>query len=75
VDLRKICPVAASRVQKIERKWRLSGPALNDFYQQLMWFFTRQKIFFEALTCPSCGAAVESNIIFQGQPVDPESLE
>jgi hypothetical protein len=46
VDLRKICPVAASHVQRIERKWRLSGPALNDFYQQLnVVFHTPEGLF------------------------------
>src|SRR4029077_13174484 len=75
IDFRKICPVAAGHVRRINRKWRLSGPALNDFYQQLMWFFTRQKIFFEPLKCGNCGARVDSNIIFEGQPVDPEQAE
>jgi hypothetical protein len=75
VDFRKICPVAASHVQRIDRKWRLSSLTLNDFYHQLMWFFTRQKIFFEPLSCSTCGARVESNVIFEGQPVEPEPLE
>lgn len=72
VDFRKICPVAAAHVRKIERKWRLSSPALNDFYHQLMWFFTRQKKFFGPLNCAACGARVDLDIIFEGQPVDPE---
>jgi hypothetical protein len=72
IDLRKICPVAAGHVRKLDRKWRLSGPALNDFYHQLIWFFTRQKIFFAPLECGACGAEVDLNVIFEGQPVDPE---
>jgi len=72
IDFRKICPVAAGHVRKIDRKWRLSTPSLNDFYHQLMWFFTRQKIFFEPVKCGSCGADVDLNVIFEGQPVNPE---
>jgi hypothetical protein len=40
-----------------------------------MWFFIRQKIFFEPLSCSTCGATVETNLIFDGQSIDPEPLE
>ncbi len=72
VDLRRICPVAAGHVREIARHWRLSSPALNDFYHQLIWFFTRKRVFFEPLECGSCGASLDLNIVFEGQPVDPE---
>jgi len=75
IDFRKMCPVAASHVRRIDRKWRLSAPSLNDFYHQLIWFFTRQRIFFEPLKCDSCGADVRLNVIFEGQPVNPEQPE
>jgi hypothetical protein len=51
VDFRKMCPVSAVHVRRVQRDWRLSVTALNDFYQQLMWFFTRKKIFFLPLKC------------------------
>jgi hypothetical protein len=72
VDFRKICPIAAGHVRKIARTWRFSPNALNDFYHQLIWFFTRRKVFFEPLECHACGAKVDLNLIFEGQPLDPE---
>lgn len=72
VDFRKMCPISASHVRAAPRTWRLSRTALNDFYQQLMWFFTRKKIFFSSLKCYACGSYVPSDIIFEGQPIDPE---
>lgn len=72
VDFRKICPVAAGHVRGISRTSRLSSPALNDFYHQLIWFFTRKRMFFEPLMCDSCGAKVDLNLTFEGQPIDPE---
>jgi hypothetical protein len=75
IDFRKICPVAAVHVRKVDRQWRLSASSLNDFYHQLIWFFTRKKIFFEPLKCGGCGADVDLNVIFEGQPLDPEQPE
>jgi hypothetical protein len=72
VDFRRICPIAAGHVRKITRNWRFSPSALNDFYHQLIWFFTRKRVFFEPLECHSCGAKVDLNLIFEGQPLDPE---
>jgi len=75
IDFRKICPVAAGHVRKIDRRLRLSGGALNDLYHQLIWFFTRKEIFFKPLTCANCGSDVDLNLIFEGQPVNPELPE
>ncbi|MGA2608020.1 MAG: hypothetical protein ABSH01_11260 [Terriglobia bacterium] len=70
VDFRKLCPLAASYFSGLPRRWRLSPAALNDFYNQLMWFFTRQRVFFEPVKCRNCGTAVDLRVIFEGQPVD-----
>jgi hypothetical protein len=75
VDLRRISPVAAVHIKKIDRQWRLSASALNDFYHQLIWFFTRKRIFFEPLRCSNCGLKVDLNVIFEGQPLNPEQPE
>jgi hypothetical protein len=72
VDFSKICPVAAGHVRKIARNWRFSPYSLNDFYHQLIWFFTRKKVFFGPVECHACGAGVDMNLIFEGQPLDPE---
>lgn len=72
VDFRRICPVAAGHVRQIVRSWRLSAGALNDLYHQLIWFFTRKRVFFEPLKCGACGAGVDLNVIFEGQPVNPD---
>ncbi len=71
VDFRKICPLAATHFQGIPRHWRLSRLALNDFYHQLIWFFTRKQIFFEPIKCKSCGSFVDLGLTFEGQAVDP----
>lgn len=75
VDFRKICPLAATHFQGIPRQWRLSRVALNDFYHQLIWFFTRKQIFFEPIKCTSCGAPVDLGLTFEGQAVEPEADE
>jgi len=72
VDFRRLCPLAATHFQGAARTWRLSPPALNDFYHQLIWFFTRREIFFRPITCQGCGGTVDLGIVFQGQAVDPE---
>jgi hypothetical protein len=75
VDFRKICPVGAGHVREIARKWRFSPVSLNDFYHQLIWFFTRKKVFFGPIECHACGAHVDMNLVFEGQPLDPEPSE
>jgi|SRR5579862_2085648 len=74
VDFRKICPLAATHFQELPRQWRLSPTALNDFYHQLLWFFTRKKIFFGPLTCSRCGGEVDLGVVFEGQPINPEGV-
>lgn len=71
VDFTKICPLAATHFQGIPRQWRLSPVGLNDFYHQLIWFFTRKQIFFEPIKCKSCGSLVDLGLTFEGQAVDP----
>lgn len=75
VDFRRICPLAATHFVDAPREWRLGAVALNDLYHQLIWFFTRREIFFRPVHCKKCGSAVDLNIIFEGQPVDPEEAE
>jgi hypothetical protein len=72
VDFRRICALAATHFQEAARPWRLGQVALNEFYHQLIWFFTRREIFFQPIQCNKCGARVDLNIVFEGQPVDPE---
>jgi hypothetical protein len=72
VDFRRICALAATHFQNAARTWRLGPPALNEFYHQLIWFFTRREIFFQPVQCNKCGARVDLNVIFEGQPVNPE---
>jgi hypothetical protein len=71
VDFKKICPLAATHFQGIPRQWRLSRVALNDFYHQLIWFFTRKQIFFEPIKCKGCGNLVDLGLTFEGQAIDP----
>jgi len=71
VDFRKICPLAATFFQDTPRRWRLSGLALNDFYHQLIWFFTRKRIFFQPVQCKKCGSPVDLGVTFEGQAVNP----
>jgi hypothetical protein len=73
VDFRKILPLAATHFQSLPRSWRLAPRALNDFYSQLLWFFTRKKLFFGPVECSSCGKPVDLGITFEGQPVGPEN--
>jgi hypothetical protein len=72
IDFRKICPLSASYFEDIPRQYRLAAAALNDFYHQLIWFFTRRKLFFGPIECPQCGAPVDLKVVFEGQPLDPE---
>ena len=73
VDFRKICPLSATYFYNVPRKWRLAPPALNDFYNQMMWFFTRQRVFFEPVKCKACGAPVDLRVVFEGQPINGEA--
>jgi hypothetical protein len=73
VDFRKICPLSASYFEDVPRPFRLSPIALNDFYHQLIWFFTRRKLFFSPIECPKCGEPVDLNVVFEGQPLDPDA--
>jgi len=70
VDFRKIFPLAANHFQELPREWRLTPAALNDFYSQLLWFFTRKRLFFGPVVCASCGTPVDLGITFEGQPLD-----
>jgi len=72
VDFRRICSLAASHFQQLPRQWRLSPVALNDFYNQLLWFFTRKKIFFGPVECNKCGNSVDLGVVFEGQPINPD---
>jgi hypothetical protein len=72
VDLKRLCSLAATHFVNVPREWRLGSAALNDFYHQLMWFFTRREIFFRAVRCKGCGRFVDLGIVFEGQPVEPE---
>jgi hypothetical protein len=72
VDFRKMFPLAATHFQDLPRQWRLSPAALNDFYHQLLWFFTRKRIFFGPLNCSKCGTEVDLAVVFEGQPINPE---
>jgi hypothetical protein len=72
VDFRKICTLSANYFDNGSREWRLAHKALNDFYHHLIWFFTRKRIFFEPLKCSNCGEFVDLEIIFEGQPIEPE---
>ncbi len=72
VDFRKICPLAASHFTGLRRHWRLAPKALNGFYHQLMWFFTRKRIFLEPVRCDTCGSEVDLGVVFEGQPVNGE---
>ncbi len=74
VDFRRVCPLAATHFDA-PRQWRLSAAALNDFYHQLIWFFTRREIFFRPIQCTKCGAVVDLGIVFEGQPVEPQEGE
>lgn len=74
VDFRKICPLAATYFQGVERQWRLAPAALNDFYHQLLWFLTRRRIFFGPVKCGHCGGEVDLNVVFEGQPIEPENF-
>lgn len=73
VDFRKICPLSANSFDGVQREWRLAGRALNDFYHHLIWFLTRKHIFFEPIRCGACGAEVDLGLVFEGQPVEPET--
>lgn len=70
VDFRKLFPLVATHFSELPRQWRLAPAALNDFYSQLLWFFTRKKIFFGTIPCPSCGNQVDLGVTFEGQPID-----
>lgn len=72
VDFKRICSVVATHFTAAPRHWRLSAPALNDFYHQLIWFFTRREIFFRAIECRACGNPVDLGMIFEGQALEPE---
>ncbi len=72
VDLRRLCPLAATHFVDAPRDWRLGAAAMNDFYHQLIWFFTRREIFFRPVQCKNCGNAVDLAVVFEGQPVEPE---
>lgn len=72
VDFRRLCPLAATHFANVPRQWRLGAAALNDFYHQLIWFFTRREIFFRPVQCKGCGKMVDLGIVFEGQPVEPE---
>ncbi|MBI1955619.1 MAG: hypothetical protein HYS38_04430 [Acidobacteria bacterium] len=72
VDFRKICPLAANHFTAIPRAWRLSPKALNDLYHQMIWFFTRKRIFFGPISCSNCGYLIDLDITFEGQSVEPE---
>jgi hypothetical protein len=72
VDFRKISPLSATYFKGVPRRWRLAPVSLNDFYNQLMWFFTRQRIFFEPVRCIHCGTPVDLRVVFEGQPTDGE---
>jgi hypothetical protein len=74
VDFRKICPLAATHFQELPRQWRLAPAALNDFYHQLLWFFTRKRIFFGPMSCSKCGSEVDLGVVFEGQPINPEEI-
>ena len=71
VDFSKISPLAANHFQGASRTWRLAPMALNGFYSQLMWFFTRKKLFFGPIECSNCGQPVDLGISFEGQPINP----
>jgi len=73
VDFRKICPLSATYFNNVPRNWRLAPPALNDLYNQLMWFFTRQRVFFEPVKCKNCGVPVDMRVVFEGQPINGEA--
>jgi hypothetical protein len=72
VDFRKIFPLAASYFEGLQPIWRLAPMALNDFYSQLLWFFTRKKIFFGPVPCEKCGAQVDLGVTFEGQRIEGE---
>ena len=72
VDLRKICCLAATHLQREPRKWRLAPLVLDLFYHHLIWFFTRKKIFLGPVPCPKCGEAVDLGVTFEGQPLEPD---
>jgi len=72
VDFRRICPLSATHFQGLPRAWRLSRVALNAFYHQLLWFFTRKKIFFQPIPCTKCGHPVDLGTVFERQPINPE---
>jgi len=72
VDFKRICPLTATHFADAPRQWRLNTTALNDFYHQLIWFFTRREIFFRPIQCKACGNPVDLGIVFEGQPVDPQ---
>lgn len=71
-DFKRMCPVTATQFSAAPRTWRLSAAALNDFYHQLIWFFTRREIFFRAIQCRTCGSTVDLGIVFEGQALEPE---
>jgi hypothetical protein len=72
VDFRKIFPLAATHFDGVTRHWQLGPMARNDFYSQLMWFFTRKRIFFSPVPCSKCGAPVDLGVTFDAQSFDPE---
>lgn len=74
-DFRKICPLAATYFQDLQREWRFGPEALNDFYNHLLWFFTRKRIFFGPVACPNCQAPVDLGIVFEGQAIEVEDEE
>jgi hypothetical protein len=71
VDFRKIGSVSATYFPDMHRTWRLSPTAINDFYSHLMWFFTRQRMFFSPVPCGNCGQAVDLRVVFEGQAINP----
>lgn len=75
VDFRRICLVPAVYVSASTRSWRLGAPALNGLYVHLMWFFTRKKIFFSLIKCPSCGNELSRDEAFEGQKLEGQNIE
>lgn len=75
VDFHRLCPLAATHFVDVPRQWRLGTSPLNDFYHQLIWFFTRREIFFRPVQCKNCGNVVDLGVVFEGQPVEPEESD
>ncbi len=74
VDFKRLCSVTATHFADGPRHWRLGRTALNDFYHQLIWFFTRREIFFRPIQCKACGNPVDLGVVFEGQAVEPEEI-